>query len=105
MTNEEKIMNNLFNDKRMEEYINKYKDNLILNSKAKDAIKIWVEKLDNNKLEDEVANYLNFFEYILEDLLGYPITDIKHELNIGNEGRPVEFTLKKRRYRLCCCGT
>lgn len=95
MTNEEKIINNLFNDKRMEEYINKYKDNLILNSKAKDAIKIWVEKLDNNKLEDEVANYLNFFEYILENLLGYPITDIKHELNIGNEGRPVEFTLKK----------
>ena len=95
MTTEEKIINNLFNDKRMEEYIKKYNKNLILNSKAKDSIKIWMEKLDNNELEDEVANYLNFFEYILEDLLGYPITDIKHELNIGNEGRPVEFTLKK----------
>ena len=36
-----------------------------------------------------------FFSIILEDILGYTLTDIEYEENIGDEGRPVEFTLKK----------
>ncbi len=61
----------------------------------KNPINTWITRLENNELINEENNYLNFFEIILEDLLGYTLNDIKYENNIGKEGHPVEFTLKK----------
>ena len=78
----------------MEEFIEKYDKYLEVNSE-KNPINTLVTRLENNELVNEKTNYLHFFKIILEDLLGYSLDDIKYEDNIGDEGRPVEFTLKK----------
>lgn len=94
MTSEVKIENNLFNDKKMEEFIQLYDDELTVNADC-DPISYWIKKLDNNELKSEKTNYIRFFKIILENILGYEFTDIQYEESIGDEGRPVEFTLKK----------
>ncbi|WP_296893451.1 Eco57I restriction-modification methylase domain-containing protein [uncultured Methanobrevibacter sp.] len=94
MTTEVKIDNNLFNDKKMEEFIELYDDSLTINADC-DPISYWIKKLDNDELKSEKTNYIRFFKIILENILGYEFTDIQYEESIGDEGRPVEFTLKK----------
>ena len=89
-----KIENNLFNDKKMEEFIEIYDDALTINADC-DPISYWIKKLERDELRSEKTNYIKFFKIILENILGYEFTDIKYEENIGDEGRPVEFTLKK----------
>ena len=89
-----KIENNLFNDKKMEEFIELYDDSLTINADC-DPISYWIKKLDNDELKSEKTNYIRFFKIILENILGYEFTDIQYEESIGDEGRPVEFTLKK----------
>ena len=91
---EAKIENTLFNDKKMEEFIELYDDALIVNADC-DPISYWIKKLENDELKSEKANYIKFFKIILEHILGYEFTDIQYEESIGDEGRPVEFTLKK----------
>ena len=88
------IENNLFNEKKMEEFIELYDDMLVVDS-DEDPICNWIKKLNNDELISEKTNYIRFFRIILEDILGYHLDDISHEENIGKEGRPVEFTLKK----------
>ena len=94
MTPEAMIENNLFNDKKMEEFIELYDDALTVNADC-DPISYWIKKLDQDELKNEKSNYIKFFKIILENILGYEFTDIQYEENIGDEGRPVEFTLKK----------
>ena len=94
MESVEKIENNLFNDKKMEEFIELYDDALTIQADC-DPISYWIKKLEQNELKSEKTNYIKFFKIILENILGYEFTDIKYEENIGDEGRPVEFTLKK----------
>ena len=94
MTSDVKIENNLFNDKKMEEFIHIYDDELKINANC-DPVSYWIEKLEQDELKSEKANYIKFFRVILEYILGYKFTDIQYEENIGDEGRPVEFTLKK----------
>lgn len=94
MTTEAKIENNLFNDKKMEEFIELYDDALTIQADC-DPISYWIKKLEQDELRSEKTNYIKFFKIILENILGYEFTDIKYEENIGDEGRPVEFTLKK----------
>ena len=94
MTSEIKIENNLFNDKKMEEFIELYDDALTVKVDC-DPVSYWIKKLDQDELKNEKANYIRFYKIILESMLGYEVTDIKYEDNIGKEGRPVEFTLKK----------
>ena len=89
------VYNNLFNEKKMEEFIDLYDNELIINSPEKDPVCDWIQKLNNNELEDEKKNYGNFLIIILERLLGYEIEDIAYENDPGSEGRPVEFTFKK----------
>ncbi len=94
MESRAKIENTIFNDKRMESYIEKYFEEMSANS-DKEAVNIWTDMLNNNELSGEKDNYINFFDIILKDLLGYKRTDISHEKNLGGEGHPVEFTLEK----------
>lgn len=94
MASDAKIENNLFNDKKMEEFIQLYDDELTVNADC-DPISYWIKKLDNDELKSEKTNYIRFFKIILENILGYEFTDIQYEESIGDEGRPVEFTLKK----------
>lgn len=89
------VYNNLFNEKKMEEFIDLYDSNLVINSPNEDPVCDWIKKLNNNELEDEKKNYANFLVIILERLLGYKIEDIAYETDPGSEGRPVEFTFKK----------
>ena len=94
MTSEAMIENTLFNEKKMEEFIELYDDALTVNADC-DPISYWIKKLDKDELKSEKSNYIKFFKIILENILGYEFTDIQYEENIGDEGRPVEFTLKK----------
>lgn len=89
------VYNNLFNEKKMEEFISFYDESLVINSPDEDPICNWIQKLNNNELEDEKKNYANFLMIILDKLLGYKVDDINFESDIGDEGRPVEFTFKK----------
>ena len=89
------VYNNLFNEKKMEEFIELYDSNLVINSPNEDPVCDWIKKLNNNELEDEKKNYANFLMIILDKLLGYKVDDINFESDIGDEGRPVEFTFKK----------
>ena len=89
------VYNNLFNEKKMEEFISFYDDSLVISSPDDDPICNWIQKLNNNELEDEKKNYANFLMIILDKLLGYRVDDINFESDIGDEGRPVEFTFKK----------
>ncbi len=95
MESEERIQNTIFNDKRMDAYIDKYFEEFTLSPEQEEALNIWIDKLNNDQLTSEKGNYHNFFEIILEDLLGYKRSDVKHEENIGDEGHPVEFVLEK----------
>ena len=61
MSSEAKIENNLFNEKKMEEFIHLYDDVLVVNSTDDDPINEWIEKLDNDELKSEKANYIRFF--------------------------------------------
>ncbi len=69
-------------------------DELTVNADC-NPIRYRIEKLEQDELKSEKANYIKFFKVILEYILGYKLTDIQYEENIGDEGRPVEFTLKK----------
>ncbi|ADC46176.1 type II restriction enzyme, methylase subunit [Methanobrevibacter ruminantium M1] len=95
MESKDRIENTIFNDKRMDAYIDKYFEEFTLSSEQEEALNIWIDKLNNDQLTSEKGNYHNFFEIILEDLLGYKRSDVKHEENIGDEGHPVEFVLEK----------
>lgn len=68
---------NLFREKT----INKNIARIEPNSKQIIASKKWIELLEKNELQEEVFNYPKFMIYILKDLLGYDITDFKHEEN------------------------
>ena len=89
------VYNNLFNEKKMEEFISLYEDSLVVSSPDDDPVCSWIEMLNNNELVSEQNNYIAFFSIILEKLLGYKLKDIEYEKNIGEKGRPVEFTFKK----------
>lgn len=95
MANEIKIENNLFNDKKMEELIDKYDDYLVVNNPENNPINVWLDKLNAGELESEKENYFNFRDIILKDLLGYDRPDMIFEHDVGETGRPVEFTLIK----------
>lgn len=90
------VENNIFNQKKMKEFMNKYSDKLAVNQLDMDPVNDWINRLNNNTLEKEKENYLNFKDIILERLLGYKLEDLKFEHNPGSEGRPVEFTLKQK---------
>ena len=89
------VYNNLFNEKKMEEFLKAYDKELVVNSPDEDPICDWIQMLNDGELTTEQNNYLSFFSIILEDLLGYKLKDIEYEKDIGQKGRPVEFTFKK----------
>lgn len=91
---ENNFYNNLFNDIRMERYIELHSDKLVIKS-DEDPLNYWIGRLNRDELRDEKKNYLKFYDYVLKELLGYATEDIEYEDNIGDEGHPVEFTLKK----------
>lgn len=93
MANELRIENTLFNEKKMEEFIDRYDNDLIVNNPDNTPINDWIDKLNSGQLENEKANYLNFRDIILIDILGYDRSDIIFEHAVGKTGRPVEFTL------------
>jgi len=65
----------LFNEKTISKNIVRIEST----SKQITASKKWIELLENGELQEEVSNYPKFMIYILKDLLGYDITDFKHE--------------------------
>ena len=59
-----------------------------LEQKQIDFAKNWLNRIDNGELKEEQENYLNFYDYILNGILGYTSDDIKYEQN------KVEFQIK-----------
>lgn len=88
------IINNIFNQKKMESRINEH-DEKFEDLIDKTALNKWIDKLEKDELRDEKKNYLKFYDIILKELLGYETDDVEFEEDNGKEGRPVEFTLKK----------
>ena len=84
---EAKIENNLFNDKKMEEFIELYDYALNVNANC-DPISYWIEKLENNELQNEKNNYLTFFKIILEKILRFDFEIVKlKDLSKINKGK------------------
>ena len=84
------VENKLFNEKIMDDYISRYEKELVSN---KNSVQIWIEKLNNDELKDEVKNYSKFTSYILNDILGYTPEDYIDQESIGDEKRPVDYVL------------
>ena len=63
MESVEKIENNLFNDKKMEEFIQLYDDALTIQADC-DPISYWIKKLEQDELRSEKTNYIKFFKII-----------------------------------------
>ena len=84
------VENKLFNEKIMDDYIAKYEKELVFNE---NAVQIWIDKLNNDELKDEVKNYSKFTSYILNDILGYTPEDYIDQESIGDEKRPVDYVL------------
>ena len=93
------VENKLFNEKLMNEYITKYEKQLNNQISNKKSLQIWIDKLNNNDLEDEVKNYSKFTTYILNDLLGYTPEDYIDQESIGDEKRPVDYVLLQNNKR------
>ncbi len=75
--------NELFNDKTIKKLCSAVK----VNQKQKKNADEWIRLLESESLIKERENYFNFAEYILKDILGYPI---KKEL--GHEISNIDFT-------------
>lgn len=93
------VENKLFNEKLMNEYIAKYEKQLYNQINNEKSLQIWINKLNNNELEDEVKNYSKFTTYILNDLLGYTPEDYIDQESIGDEKRPVDYVLLQNNKR------
>ncbi|MFT4249939.1 MAG: Eco57I restriction-modification methylase domain-containing protein [Candidatus Woesearchaeota archaeon] len=75
--------NTLFN----EITVNRLVANTKLSTKQHTAANVWLKMIEDGKLDKEKEGYLQFYDLILKDILGY--SNIKHE----KEG--VEFTYEK----------
>ena len=66
-----------------------------LEQKQIDFAKDWLNRIDDGELKEEKENYLKFYEYILNGILGYTSDDIKYEKNkvefqiIDSDGKSV----------------
>ena len=89
------VENKLFNEKIMNDYITRHEQELLNQIKDKNSIQIWIDKLNNNELHDEIKNYSKFTSYILNNILGYTPEDYIDQESIGDEKRPVDYVLLK----------
>ena len=89
------VVNTLFSQKQMDDFIKKYDEFLVISKPDENPIDDWLNRLNSDSLKDEVSNYSNFQTIILDRLLGYDINDIKQETSIGSTGHPVDFVLLK----------
>lgn len=92
------LENNIFDEKLMKTFIEKYQTSLKINNPETEPIIFWSDKLDKDELTKERENYFIFAEVILKDLLGYDLKeDIKFEQSPTDISRPVEFTLQQNK--------
>ena len=70
----------------------KYSENISVSSQELEIVQDWCEKLRNNNLTEERSNYLNFYDFILRELLGYTPNDREFEQST-DKGRHVEFCI------------
>ena len=87
-------MKSLFNAKT----ISRLCGNVVISDVQRSGAEKWLRMLADGELYDERHNYINFYQIILHDILGYDETDIKYEEN------NVEFQIKSadRKPILCC---
>ena len=78
----------------MDKFITKYSDQIQIFNPGTYPIESWINKLESNSLENEKNNYIEFYEIVLHDLLGYNHDDLKWK-QYRDEKRPVEFTFVK----------
>lgn len=84
--------NNIFDNKNLNAFIEKYESLFEIDDEKNGAINKWNEMLISNKLTDETSNYGNFQDIILRQILGYSSDDLTTNYTTeGNES--VEFVL------------
>jgi len=84
MAEEQHNKNKLFNDKVLDIYAKRVN----ITKEQKEALKLWVNKLNKKELVDETSNYPIFKDIVLQAILGYSLNDI------GFEEGNVEYTIK-----------
>lgn len=86
------MWNNLFNQSLLKKYAKKFK----ITHRQKETILKYLSKLENNEFEGETRNYINFFDMILKDVLGYNRENIDYDSKVDDGSSRVEFALKSK---------
>lgn len=89
------MRNNLFNQMLLRKYADKFKPT----HKQKLTILEYVEKVENGDFEGEERNYINFFDMILKDVLGYTRDDVDSHSRVDDGPGRVEFALQSGKDR------
>lgn len=61
------MQNNLFNQTLLKKYAKKFKPA----HKQKEIIREYIENVQNGDFKAETKNYINFYDIILKEILGY----------------------------------
>lgn len=84
------MKNDLFN----ETLLKKYSDNFTLSHNQKEAVREYVEMIEMDQFKGETHNYLNFYDMILKDILGYERTNVNFDQKVDDGAGRSEFVLK-----------
>ena len=85
------MQNNLFNQTLLKKYAKKFK----LTHKQKEIIGEYIGKIENREFKAETKNYINFYEYILKEMLGYSTENIGFDEKVDDGVGRSEFVLKE----------
>jgi hypothetical protein len=84
------MKNDLFNETLLKKYSAKFK----LTHKQKENVREYVEMIEKEKFKGETQNYLNFYDMILKDILGYERANVNFDQKVDDGAGRSEFVLK-----------
>lgn len=82
--------------------LNRYAQSVEVTDTDRTIVKKWLNRITNHELEGEQQNYLDFYDEILRNLLGYRSEDREFEHHT-QQGRRVEFCIVDREKFLSYC--
>lgn len=72
--------------------LNRYSQTIEISAADQEIVQSWCNRIDNQELLGEMQNYLDFYDLILRNLLGYTISDRQFERKT-RRGKRVEFCI------------
>lgn len=85
------MKNDLFNQTLLDEYSNQFKPTY----KQKETIREYIEKVEKGEFKAETKNYINFYDIILKEILGYERDNVSFDEKVDDGAGRSEFVLKK----------